>query len=138
LFDTAREQLGGIVAGFQPASFGGIVIREVEMFSLRDAKRLDELLALHVPILTAAGMICNVRRVLSSRDSLFSIRALSAAFRTISIPLVFLLAREAFAGDAAGADSIGAAAALLVAVNLRMIMHARMGRMCSFLRWCWC
>jgi hypothetical protein len=83
-------------------------------------------------------MICNVRIVLSSRDSLFSIRALSAAFRTISIPLVFLLAREAFAGDAAGADSIGVAAALLVAVNLRMIMHPRMGRMCSFLRWCWC
>jgi mannosyltransferase len=62
-------------------------------------------------------------------DSLFSIRALSAAFGTISILLVFLIVREAFAGDASGADSIGAAAALLVAVNLRMIMHARMGRM---------
>jgi len=75
-------------------------------------------------------------------DSLFSIRACSAAFGSISILLVFLVGGEAFAGetkggtrDAAsdlselGSDSIGAVAALLFAVNFRMIMHARIGRM---------
>jgi hypothetical protein len=67
-------------------------------------------------------------------DSLFAMRAMSAALGTIAIVLVFVVVREvcrSLAGDstAAIAEMAGAFAALLYATNLQMVLSDRVVRM---------